>query len=71
MSVRNGWDRKVNLGPLGSAYLYLNTGSNGSPSLTWIHGGNTYNLDAPSAVVNDQPGQATLIHIARSLVRVN
>jgi hypothetical protein len=41
-----------------------------SPSLTWMHGGNTYNLDTPR-VVNDQPLQATLIHIARSLVRVH
>lgn len=71
VSVRNGWDHKVDLGSLGSAYLYLNIGSNGGPSLTWIHGGNTYNLDAPNDVINDQPGQATLIHIVQSLVRLH
>ncbi len=71
VSLPSGWDRKVDLGALGSGYLYLNTGSNGGPSLTWIHGGNTYTVDAPNDVVNDQPGQAILIHIARSLVHVH
>ena len=70
VSVRNGWDSKVDLGPWVSGTSTSNIGSNGSPSLTWMHGGNTYKLDTPR-VVNDLPLQATLIHIARSLGRVH
>jgi len=69
VQLRPNWDRKVNLGTNGIGYLYLNQHSNSLPSIQWIRDGNTYNTVAP--VDESSPDQPTLVHIARSMVRVN